>query len=712
MRSTRALRLSPLVVALFAAACGQVQVVPDDAGGVDGLAPDAVVDTDAPSATPIVTIVRTGTASGTVVGSVGGLDCGTSCAAPVALGTVVVLTATPAAGASFAGWTGPCSGSAPSCSFPVTADVTVGATFTVTRHTVGLTLVGNGTGSVASSPAGLACPGVCSTTVEHGTQLTLTATSQAGSLFLGWSGASCSGTGSCTVVVDGDVQLNAAFALTQSLVVTRSGTGSGNVASAPAGIACGADCSETYPPGTPVTLTATATTDSIFTGWSGGGCSGTGTCTVTVNAAATVDAQFTRRQYVLTVARAGTGTGTVSSSPAGINCGTDCTETYAHGTTVALTATPSGTATFTGWSGGGCVGIGGCAVTLAAATTVTASFTAGATTGPNLVFVTSTTTAGNFGGVTGGDAICGARASAAGLAGTYRAWLSTSSVAAIDRLGSASGWVRTDGKPFANSQADLVAGKIYYPILTDELGVPLPYATAWTGTTDNGQWDGGQQCGNWTNTTSVGVTAGSTLGATGDWTAATGNSCSSELRLYCFGIDRASTVTVVPTPGRKIFPSAGTWLPGGGIVSADALCASEAANASLPGTFKALLATTTASAASRFSTSGATWVRPDGIPITATAAQLFSADFYLTTPVLQANGSTYMSYNPRRYVWSGASTLTSIGTSASTCSNWSSSSPSLVGVLAELGWAVPSHLFGGIEYLDCSQPQRLVCMQQ
>jgi hypothetical protein len=96
------------------------------------------------------------------------------------------------------------------------------------------------------------------------------------------------------------------------------------VTSSPAGINCGADCTEPYTNGTSVTLTATPAAGSTFSGWSGGGCSGTGTCVVTITAAITVTATFTLNTYPLTVAKAGTGTGTVTSSPAGI-----CTSTAA-----------------------------------------------------------------------------------------------------------------------------------------------------------------------------------------------------------------------------------------------------------------------------------------------------------------------------------------------------------------------------------------------
>ncbi len=81
-----------------------------------------------------------------------------------------------------------------------------------------------------------------------------------------------------------------------TLTVTTAGDGIGGVTSVPAGaIACGtagSDCSETVPAGTSVTLAASAATGSAFSGWSGGGCSGTGTCVVTLDAATAVTATF------------------------------------------------------------------------------------------------------------------------------------------------------------------------------------------------------------------------------------------------------------------------------------------------------------------------------------------------------------------------------------------------------------------------------------
>ncbi|MEI7743374.1 MAG: IPT/TIG domain-containing protein [Chloroflexota bacterium] len=79
--------------------------------------------------------------------------------------------------------------------------------------------------------------------------------------------------------------------------------------------------------------------------------------------------------YALTVASAGTGSGTVASLSAGIACGTTCSAMIADGTVVTLAATPATGSAFTGWSGAGCTGIGGCAITMKAAARVTATFT-------------------------------------------------------------------------------------------------------------------------------------------------------------------------------------------------------------------------------------------------------------------------------------------------------------------------------------------------
>jgi lysophospholipase L1-like esterase len=168
---------------------------------------------------------------------------------------------------------------------------------------------GNGTGTVSGS--GINCSitngatsGDCSEAFSPGTNVTLTATAGSGSTFSGWAG-DCSGTGSCNLTMDSNKNVTAGFELadTHTLTINGSGTGSGTVTGN--GINCvitngiaGGDCTEDYELGTVVTLTASANADSVFAGWSGGGCSGTGQCVITINAAKTVTAEFRGRYSI------------------------------------------------------------------------------------------------------------------------------------------------------------------------------------------------------------------------------------------------------------------------------------------------------------------------------------------------------------------------------------------------------------------------------
>lgn len=164
-----------------------------------------------------------------------------------------------------------------------------------------------------------------------------------------------------------------ATAAAVTLSVVKSGTGTGTVTSVPAGISCGSDCSASVASGTQLGLAATSAPGSTFAGWSGA-CSGTGACTVTVHAASAVTATFVLAPVTLSVTRTGSGSGTVTSGPAGITCGSDCNETVAPGTLLTLTATPARNSVFAGWSGA-CVGTAAtCTWTLNATTVVTATF--------------------------------------------------------------------------------------------------------------------------------------------------------------------------------------------------------------------------------------------------------------------------------------------------------------------------------------------------
>ena len=160
------------------------------------------------------------------------------------------------------------------------------------------------------------------------------------------------------------------------LNISRSGSGSGSVTSSPSGISCGTQCSRVLAQGNVMTLTAQAAAGSTFAGWSGGGCSGTGTCEVRMNSEITVTATFNLigSSHELNVGKSGSGSGTVTSNPAGITCGSDCTESYPEGQSVILAAATDPGSVFTGWSGGGCSGTGTCQIILGGDVTVTASF--------------------------------------------------------------------------------------------------------------------------------------------------------------------------------------------------------------------------------------------------------------------------------------------------------------------------------------------------
>ena len=166
-------------------------------------------------------------------------------------------------------------------------------------------------------------------------------------------------------------------------VATSGGDGTGSVSSQPAGIACPADCTETYQQGSVVTLTATTSPTTRFVGWRGA-CVGTSpVCTLTMDSAKSTTAVFGDVPVAnLTVEVFDSLDGSVSGDGGSFACSTlSCSASFALGTVIHLTAVPGAGATFISW-GGACVVDDAlplvCTVTLDASKSVSAQFS-----GPN-----------------------------------------------------------------------------------------------------------------------------------------------------------------------------------------------------------------------------------------------------------------------------------------------------------------------------------------
>ncbi|HXB75152.1 MAG TPA: hypothetical protein VNY05_43370 [Candidatus Acidoferrales bacterium] len=158
-----------------------------------------------------------------------------------------------------------------------------------------ITVVKTGSGTVSSASPKMNCGATCTATVAAGSTVTLTASAPGNAVFNGWGGA-CSGTqATCTVTVNGAVNVTAKFTTVNTLSIGHGGNGV--VSGTPNGefstfITCGSSCSAKFQQGTTVTLTATPAAGANFTGWSGA-CAGLApTCSVTIAADTKVQANF------------------------------------------------------------------------------------------------------------------------------------------------------------------------------------------------------------------------------------------------------------------------------------------------------------------------------------------------------------------------------------------------------------------------------------
>ena len=234
-----------------------------------------------------------------------------------------------------------------------------GTTLAPPVTTYNLTVSGQGSGTVTSSPAGINCGATCTASFSGGTGLSLQAVPATGYTFAGWSGdADCldgsvtmNANKSCTATFTANPVVPTIYTLSVSAVgtITAAGTGSGKVVSSPTGIDCGTKCSANFSSGSIIALQAIPATGSTFVGWSGDADCLDGS--VTMNGSKSCSASFQIISYGLTVSLSGTGAGKVTSSVGGINCGTSCSALYAQGAVVTLTPAPAVGSAFSGWSG-------------------------------------------------------------------------------------------------------------------------------------------------------------------------------------------------------------------------------------------------------------------------------------------------------------------------------------------------------------------------
>ena len=464
-----------------------------------------------------------------------------------------------------------------------------------------------------------------------------------------------------------------------TLTVNLAGNGGGTVAGS--GLTCLARaCTGQYAttalPGSPevqtVTLTPKPDSNSTFGGWVGGGCDGKlAGCDVVLTSDMTLRATFNAPTVMLGLNAFGLAghKGSVWAADGSFYCSEQCAPTeMSPAASIALKAVPDPGSTFIGWTDGPCTGTSSplCTVPLTSDVIVSATF------GPQAyMFITSRTLVpGQLGSASNADVQCSTMAALAGLPGTYVAWLASSAGPASTRIGPG-GWVRVDGRPFARNSAALGVSTnqaVYYPPRIDESGRDAGSGHVLVAT--GGDYVSGSPgpCADYTSS-SGSIVVGDAVAGSGNWADFQTMACSTPLRLYCFRSDLPPVdITPPPLAGRHVFVTASAWSPSGGMASADALCRADAATAGLANAarFVAVLATSTASAASRLSTGGAAWKRVDDVIVFQSPDDLANARI-LAPFGLTAKGDQYGTF----FYWSGAPSPGKISPAGLSCQDWS-----------------------------------------
>ncbi len=285
------------------------------------------------------------------------MDCGSTCSTTFNYGTEVTLSAAPDSNIIFNGWSGGgCSGTG-TCAVALTANTIITSDFEAPRISVapssndfgnenmGQTsaaqpFIVTNSGAAPLSISGVALQGPNTTDFSVTADACTNATLQANGaceIDVVFNPATAGVKFAEITVTSNDpsnpsfnIALNGTGVQVYTLTLNKLGNGSGGVSSLPVGIDCGSTCSSFFATGTQVVLTASPDASSAFAGWSGGGCSGTGTCTAPVSADTAVSANFVLTTFTVTPL-AGSGGSLSPATPQTVN----------YNATTSFTVTPS-----------------------------------------------------------------------------------------------------------------------------------------------------------------------------------------------------------------------------------------------------------------------------------------------------------------------------------------------------------------------------------